>query len=144
MNNIFFIAAIVFLYIAYGATWKWTHPHPNGFVPPISMFVFSERALFYAEILNNIIYIIGYIIPAICICKLTNISWYWSALINLIAVSSISHIIASIYVAILGYKTKEEMFDFTIGSIRRNPIYGIDAIITVCIGVVSFIIAIFI
>jgi hypothetical protein len=112
MNNTFFIAAIVFLYIAYGATWKWTHPKDFG-LPPIAM------------ILNNVICIIGYILPAICICKLTNITWYWSALINFIAIISISHIISSIYIIILGCKTD-----------------GIDALITVCLGVLFFIIAI--
>jgi hypothetical protein len=130
MSNIFFIAAIVFLYIAYGATWKLTHP--RDFALPAT-----------AMILNNIICIIGYIIPTICIYNLTNIAWYWSAFINFIAIISISHIIASFYTAIFGCKT-EEMLDYETGIIHRNSLHGIDAIITVCIGIIFFIIAIFI
>lgn len=128
--KILFVISILFFYISYGAAYNYSHKEFSSW----------EVMPFVGRLLKNIIYILCCILPAISLCFLFNMAWYWSVLINFICCITLSHLLAAIYCSIWGYKTKNQ-FDYSVGIMSRKHLYSIDMLITFGIAIVLFFIA---
>jgi len=90
MSNFLFITSILFLYIAGVSSWKWKNLEDSWSLLPNAMLIITT--------------IIGFIIPLVCLCKITAIAWYWCFLINIVGIVFISHIIAPVLNSIGEYQ----------------------------------------
>jgi len=127
--KILFIVSIILFYISYGITF---------------IVEKRERSEIYVPqgiiILNYTITFLCLILPAISLCYLFDISWYWLVIINFIASRIIPYPIAIIYCFLFGIKTKPQ-FNYITEKFGKQHLYEYDELLTFVIAIVLFIIA---
>jgi hypothetical protein len=83
--------------------------------------------------------IISFLIITLSFKKTLNIEWYWSLLLSLISNFVFANLFYGIYLPFFGYKSKPRI-SIQLGIVERVNLHYIDAIITLIIAIILFII----
>lgn len=92
--------------------------------------------------LLSLVSLLSFIMLFFTVENINNSKWYWNFGISILLTLFLSEMLANIYSTLLGIKSKPSMSIRTGGYVRHN-INIIDAIITLIVGLILFIINIY-
>ena len=92
--------------------------------------------------LLSMVSLLSFIMLFFTVENINNSKWYWNFGISILLTLFLSEMLANIYSSVLGIKSKPSMSIRTGGYVRHN-INIIDAIITLIVGLILFIINIY-
>ena len=116
------LLSIIFFYIAVGANWRISRLESTA--------------------IGGFICLLAMVFPVISYCSVFNIKWYWSILLNIVALFITSPILSGFYCSIFGRKTPLQ-YSYTKQKECREHLYAYDMLITATIAIVLFIISLF-
>ena len=129
MEDIFFIASTIFIYISYGCAYQCAQKEfgPHEVMDGIAGSIYK------------LIVLLTSILPVISLTHFYSLKWYWLFIINLL-MYPLGYLVSIVYTSIFGCKTKYH-YNYVEGKMMRSHIYSADMIITSMIGTVLFILA---
>lgn len=122
MEQFFGILGLVFLYTAFGAVWKVVK----------HQYCLSEKTKNETGLTS----ILSLVFSCIILSHLLTLNWYWSVLINFIAIIPISKIGVSVYIILIGLFSYKRKIRFQIDELSLNT----DSIFLCSIGTILFIV----